>query len=197
MDPRSAFLGRLQERGVPLHALAAIDMNVQDESSWNPSANEAVPLVPGSRGGFGLMQWTGPRRVALEQYAADRGRNPADAEVQADFFMTEIEGPERNAWSATLAQGDPGQAAAVFAAKFLRPAEEHLRRREARYTGNALTGYGGMGGYENALRGTDFNPNAEQMNALTAALERRPDPPMSTFNPSPARIDPRYASRFS
>jgi len=193
MDAREAFLGRLQERGVPLAAIVAVDMNVQDESGWDPAANEASPVVPGSRGGFGLMQWTGPRREALEQFAAQQGRSPADPELQADFFLMEAEGPEKAAWSATLSQNDPGQAAATFAKKFLRPAHQHLARRTADYTGTRMAG-----DYGNALSGTGFNPNASYGNALTAYLDepKPPEVPQVAFNPS-TPFDPRYAMRFS
>lgn len=69
-------------------------MNFQDESGLNPGINERNPLVPGSRGGFGLYQLTGPRRRAYEQFANQRGVAPFDIDAQLDFMMTELQGPE-------------------------------------------------------------------------------------------------------
>lgn len=125
----------LVARGLPEHVADGFVMNFQDESGLNPGINEAAPIVPGSRGGFGLAQWTGPRRKALESFAAERGVSAADPDIQLDFLMTELQGPESGAANSILSTTDSGQAAAAIVNKFLRPAEEHRASREARYTG--------------------------------------------------------------
>lgn len=125
----------LVARGLPEHVADGFVMNFQDESGLNPGINEAAPIVPGSRGGFGLAQWTGPRRKALESFAAERGVSVADPDIQLDFLMTELQGPESGAANSILSAADSGQAAAAIVNKFLRPAEEHRASREARYTG--------------------------------------------------------------
>lgn len=125
----------LVARGLPEHVADGFVMNFQDESGLNPGINEAAPIVPGSRGGFGLAQWTGPRRKALESFAAERGVSVADPDIQLDFLMTELQGPESGAANSILSATDSGQAAAAIVNKFLRPAEEHRASREARYTG--------------------------------------------------------------
>jgi hypothetical protein len=125
----------LIERGMAPHIADGFLMNFKDESGLDPGINEAAPIVPGSRGGFGLAQWTGPRRVALEKFAAARGAAPSDANVQLDFLMTELQGPESRAARNILAAPDAGSAAAAIATDFLRPAPEHLERRVAEYTG--------------------------------------------------------------
>jgi hypothetical protein len=125
----------LIERGMAPHIADGFLMNFKDESGLDPGINEAAPIVPGSRGGFGLAQWTGPRRVALEKFAAARGAAPSDANVQLDFLMTELQGPESRAARNIFAAPDAGSAAAAIAKDFLRPAPEHLERRVAEYTG--------------------------------------------------------------
>jgi hypothetical protein len=125
----------LIQRGMAPHIADGFLMNFKDESGLDPGINEAAPIVPGSRGGFGLAQWTGPRRVALEKFAAARGAAPSDANVQLDFLMTELQGPESRAARNILAAPDAGSAAAAIAKDFLRPAPEHLERRVAEYTG--------------------------------------------------------------
>lgn len=134
----------LLERGLPEPVAEGFVMNFQDESGLNPGINEIAPLVEGSRGGFGLSQWTGPRRVALEQFAASQGRPVDDPELQLDFLMTELQGPESAAAQSIMSANDPGQAAAAIVTNFLRPAEEHRNSRVARYTGGA--GYAPQGG---------------------------------------------------
>ena len=123
----------LVKRGMPKHVADAFVMNFKDESNLNPGINEANPIVPGSRGGFGLSQWTGPRRKALEAFAAQKGVAPSDAEMQLDFLMSELKGPEKAAAQAIMSAPDTGSAAAAIVNKFLRPAEEHRASREARY----------------------------------------------------------------
>lgn len=127
----------LIKRGLPEHIADGFMMNFQDESGLDPGINEASPLVPGSRGGFGLSQWTGPRRRALEAFAADRGAPVADVNTQLDFLMSELRGPESAAAREIFGSKTSGEAAAAIVNKFLRPAEEHRASREARYLGGS------------------------------------------------------------
>lgn len=126
----------LIQRGLPEHVADAFVMNFKDESGLNPGINEQNPIVPGSRGGFGLAQWTGPRRKALEAYAAQRGAQVSDPNMQLDFLMTELQGPEKAAMQAIMAAPDQGSAAAAIVNNFLRPAEAHRAARERRYLGS-------------------------------------------------------------
>lgn len=123
----------LIKRGLPEHVADAFVLNFKDESNLNPGINEAKPIVPGSRGGFGLSQWTGDRRRNLEAFAGQRGVPVSDLDMQLDFLMTELQGPENDAFKAIMAEGDTGGAAAAIVNKFLRPAEQHRASREARY----------------------------------------------------------------
>lgn len=128
----------LINRGLPDYVADAFVMNFQDESGLNPGINEAAPLVPGSRGGFGLYQLTGPRRTAYEQYAAQQGVDPANVDAQLDFMMSELHGPEASAYRSIMAAPDTGSAAAAIVNEFLRPAETHRARRAAAYMGGAV-----------------------------------------------------------
>lgn len=142
-----AIRAGLVQRGLPDHVADAFVMNFQDESGLNPGINEAAPIVPGSRGGFGLAQWTGPRRRQLEAFAAQRGTPVSDMDTQLDFLMTELQGPESGAAQSILSAQDAPTAAAAIVNKFLRPAEEHRARREAAYlggSGGAAMPAGGM-----------------------------------------------------
>jgi hypothetical protein len=125
----------LVQRGLPEHVARGFAINMRDESGLNPGINEAAPIVPGSRGGFGLYQVTGPRRKAYEAFAGQRGVDLADPDAQLDFLMTELQGPEARAAKSILASKDTPEAAIAIARDFLRPAPEHLQKRIARYSG--------------------------------------------------------------
>lgn len=165
------------DRGLPEHVADAFVLNFQDESGLNPGINEANPIVPGSRGGFGLAQWTGPRRKALEAFAAERGVDPSDTDAQLDFLMMELQGPEAKAGQSILSAQDTPSAATAILNNFLRPAESHRASREARY----LRGGGApSGGMTNDL----VNRMApEQAQAAIAASAPQPGPDLSGIDP--------------
>jgi hypothetical protein len=123
----------LIKRGMPEHVADAFVMNFKDESNLNPGINEANPIVPGSRGGFGLAQWTGPRRRELEAFAESRGKPVSDMDTQLDFLMTELQGSEKRAAQKIFGAQDTGGAAVAIVNDFLRPAEEHRTKRAQRY----------------------------------------------------------------
>ena len=125
-------LGLLQ-RGIPDAVADGFIMNFQDESGLNPGINEISPTVPGSRGGFGLAQWTGPRRVGLETLARQRGVDPSDVDLQLDYLVSELQGPESRAARNIMAARSPGEAGAAIVNDFLRPAPEHRQSRSERY----------------------------------------------------------------
>jgi hypothetical protein len=125
----------LTKRGVPEHVAKGVSMNFADESGFETGIQERNPTS--GRGGFGLAQWTGPRRVALEQYAAANGKAVDDGDMQLDFFMEENRGAEAKAWEAVLNTKDEKEAAAAFVNHWERPAAEHAASRTAQYTGGA------------------------------------------------------------
>ena len=127
VDPQQIIQG-LIARGVPPAAAVGMAGNIAVESGFNPGINEIAPLVPGSRGGFGLIQWTGPRRRELEAFAGDR---VADLDTQLDFLVQELNTTERGARDAIYSAPDPETAARLVSDKFLRPGIPHLDRRIA------------------------------------------------------------------
>lgn len=122
-------------RGLPDTVADGFVTNFQDESGLNPGINEKSPLIPGSRGGFGLAQWTGPRRAALEQFAQSTGRPVGDMNTQLDFLVNELKGPESKAAQSIFSTSTPQDAAVAIARDFLRPSQSNLDRRVARYAG--------------------------------------------------------------
>jgi hypothetical protein len=128
----TAIVAGLVQRGVPEHVARGVVMNFQDESGLNTGIQEAAPRS--GRGGFGLAQWTGPRRVALEQFAQSQGKPIDDPDLQLDYFMSENSGPESAAWAQVMAAPTAQDAAVAFVNKWERPAAEHAASRSAKYT---------------------------------------------------------------
>jgi Phage tail lysozyme len=162
------FIDGLVQRGMPQHVAEAFALNAMDESRMDPGINEIAPLVPGSRGGYGLMQWTGPRRKALEAFAAERGVAVSDPDLQLDFLVTELQGPEAGAAKAIYGAPDTKTAAAAIVNKFLRPAESNRAKREAAYLGGAVD-YAGAPPQGNALASMPQQPQGQN------ALAQRPE----------------------
>lgn len=61
---------------------------------------EQKPLVPGSRGGFGWAQWTGPRRKAFEAFVAEHDLDPKGDRANFDFLVKELKTTEAAAMPA-------------------------------------------------------------------------------------------------
>jgi hypothetical protein len=141
MGMEAIVLAGLLERGLKPHIAQGIVANMIAESRLDPGINEIAPLVPGSRGGFGVNQWTGPRRKALEAFAAERGKPVNDLGIQLDYTMHEFQGPERRAFEALQNAPDAVTAARVYSDKFLRPGIPNMGKRireAARLSGSPI-----------------------------------------------------------
>lgn len=125
----SAIIAGLLQRGVPLPVAQGIVANMIAESGLKTDINEIAPLVPGSRGGYGLNQWTGPRRRQFEAYAAERGVSPSDLNAQLDFTLWELQNTESRAWNALQGVNDPIEAARIYSEQFLRPGIPNMDKR--------------------------------------------------------------------
>jgi hypothetical protein len=152
------FMAELAAGGLPEHVVHGIMMNAKDESNFDPNA------VGDGGAALGLLQWNGPRKAALERFAASVGGSPTDPKIQAQFTLHELQGPERAAFDAVMSTKSAGEAGAAFVNHFERPAEEHRARREAAYLGGAApTSYsgGGSGGGFSGGGGMDIATIAE------------------------------------
>ncbi|MBT8152755.1 hypothetical protein KMP13_02350 [Epibacterium ulvae] len=161
----------LVARGLPEHVADGFVMNFQDESGLRTDINEQNPTVPGSRGGFGLAQWTGPRRRQLEQFATQNGTSVSDLDTQLDFLVQELQGPEANAARSIFSANDAGGAADAILRDFLRPAPEHVATRSARYLGGG-PGQAGVNPELAQLAADPFASN-EQRSVLAQLLQQQ------------------------
>lgn len=109
--------------------LAAIFGNAGHESKGLTDDQEDKPVVKGSRGGANWMQWTGPRRKALEKFAADKKLDPNGDEAAFQFLVTELRGPEKRAIPAVMAAVSLEDKVKAFEKAFLRAGVKHYPSR--------------------------------------------------------------------
>lgn len=121
---------------------AAIIGNAGHESAGFKSLQEIKPLVPGSKGGYGIMQWTGPRRREYEAYCKRNGLNPADMETNYKFLFVELKGPEGRVLPKLKEAKTLDAKTEVFMKGFLRPGIPHLQSRQI-WAKRALKAYEG------------------------------------------------------
>lgn len=163
----SELAAALVQRGLPKHVAQAFVANAEDESGLRSDINERKPIVPGSRGGYGLMQWTGPRRKQLEAFAASRDVPVSDMGAQVDFLINELNTTEKRAASRIMATDNAADAAVEVMNSFLRPHKDHRPKREARYRQM----FGGEG--SDTMQGGAGNDRLEEVRAEIARRKRK------------------------
>lgn len=108
------------------------------ESAGLQAINEVNPVVPGSRGGFGWAQWTGPRRRAFEQWAQQNRADIQDPETNYQFLLHELTAtPEGRVLDSIRKASDAQAAGRIFTDQFLRPGVPAYDKR-ASWTEKAL-----------------------------------------------------------
>ncbi len=115
-----------QNLGITPTAASGIVSNLNAESGI-AGINEVNPTVPGSRGGFGWAQWTGPRRDEFENYAAQHNLDPASDQANMGFLVQEL----TTKYPAVLAQLKRGgisarEAAEVVARGYIIPPSDKI-----------------------------------------------------------------------
>lgn len=130
MLSESDLILKIMARGATPAQAFGMTANFIQESGLNPGINEIAPVVPGSRGGFGLPQFTGPRRVAFERFAQERGLALDDPDAQLDFiFDVEFPTTESRAARSFFSAQTPEEAALAVSRDFLRPGKPNNARR--------------------------------------------------------------------
>ena len=111
-----------KEFEIPEYIARGMAAEAAYESGGFRVMQEGAPVVPGSRGGYGYNQWTGPRRVAFERFAQQQGLSPDSYDANIGFWKTELRSPENKAYMARLAKAkDAYEAAQITRNMFLRP----------------------------------------------------------------------------
>lgn len=109
--------------------VAAILGNAGHESNGFQTLQERKPMVPGSRGGYGIMQWTGPRRRSYEAYCAKYKLDPADMMTNYKYLFIELKGDESRAVDKIKTVSGLEKKTENFMLTFLRPGIPHLDSR--------------------------------------------------------------------
>lgn len=108
------------------------------ESAGLQAINEYKPVVPGSRGGFGWAQWTGPRRRQFESWASQNKADVSDPETNYQFLLHELtQTPEGRVLADIRSAPDAITAGRVFTDRFLRPGVPAYESRDS-WTQKAL-----------------------------------------------------------
>ncbi|SFL30950.1 phage tail tip lysozyme [Methylobacterium pseudosasicola] len=97
---RSLGLRLMRDLGLTDLQAAGLLGNLGHESGGFLRLQEVAPVVAGSRGGWGLAQWTGPRRVSMEAWCRAHGLDPASLEVQYRYLCVELRTTEAVALTA-------------------------------------------------------------------------------------------------
>lgn len=104
---------------------AALASTIVNESSGNTAARNRGDGRDGSDS-IGTMQWNGPRAVALQQFAAQRGQDWRNRQTQLEFVDAELRGQvagsNESRWGNMLARANDPLSAARAAISYVRPA---------------------------------------------------------------------------
>lgn len=106
------------------HHAAGILGNLGEELNGFTELQEIHPLVPGSRGGFGWAQWTGPRRTQFEQFCKEHKLSVVSDEANYGFLRQELQTTQKQAIAALTAQTTLEGAVQAFMNSFERPASQ-------------------------------------------------------------------------
>lgn len=123
--------------GLTRFQAAGIVGNLAHESAGFTEMQELRPVVPGSRGGYGWMQWTGPRRRQFEAWVAERGLDINSYEANYGFMVHELRTTERRSLEALRRTRNADEATIVFEDKNLRAGVVNNESR-LKYTDRAL-----------------------------------------------------------
>jgi len=126
----------MRDFGLTREQAAGFVGNLDHETGGFKFMQEIEPVVPGSRGGYGFAQWTGPRRRAFEAWAEENNLPLDSYEANYGYLRHELENtsegsvldPLRNAANVT-------DAATIVSEKFLRPGKPNLGSRIRRSSG--------------------------------------------------------------
>lgn len=111
----------MRDLGLTEFQAAGLLGNLGHESGGFQTLQERRPAVKGSRGGWGLAQWTGPRRRAMEAWCRARQVDRADPEANYGYLCAELRGSEAAALLALRRTATLESATETFCALFERP----------------------------------------------------------------------------
>ena len=130
----------MKDFNLDLLSAIAIVGNAGHESGGFKQLQELKPLVPGSKGGYGIMQWTGPRRREYESYCKRNRFDPSDMMTNYKFLFVELNGPEGKVLPLLRKSKTLDEKVEIFSKTFLRPGIPHMDSRKI-WARRALSAY--------------------------------------------------------
>jgi len=120
----------MDDFGLTLDQAAGVLGNIGHECAGFRTMQEIKPIVPGSKGGWGWCQWTGPRRRAFEAWCQKNGfDNLSDDAANYGFLKHELETTEKGALKHLRKTISLRDATRSFMDKFERPGIKHFDGR--------------------------------------------------------------------
>lgn len=120
-----------RDYGLTNEQAAGVVGNLMHESGGFQSLQEINPTVPGSRGGYGFGQWTGPRRDAFDTYIKETGLDPTSYDANYGFLKNELatDPYERRQFNTVKKATTAAEAARLVSENYLRPGIPHNSQR--------------------------------------------------------------------
>jgi len=117
--------------GIDDHVAAAIAGNAAYETGDFQFFQELDPLVKGSKGGAGVLQWTGPRRVKFMEWSKENNLNPKSYEANLGFLVHEFKSDPyyQKVLMRLENTSNVNQASKIFTDSYLRPAKPNASAR--------------------------------------------------------------------
>jgi hypothetical protein len=173
---------------------AGIVGNLGHESAgMRPDINEANPVIPGSRGGYGWAQWTGDRRVAFERFAAQNGLDIKSDEANYRFLVHELQTSHRSTLDALRQTNSAYDAAHIFEDGYEGAKIKNYASRE-RFAEKALEAYARDGGKTSVIspetqQAQSTQPSAASASVTSPVTQQAVTPPLTSFtNPNELMI---------
>jgi hypothetical protein len=132
INPNAALVAKqLKAAGLSKAQIAGVLGNFQLESGFNPRINEGGKVgAPMGRGGYGFAQWTGGRQTNLVNFAKSRKMDPGDPNLQTQFLIHELRGPEKRAFESLKGAVSPEESARRFLTDFERAGIPKTKQRQ-------------------------------------------------------------------
>lgn len=103
--------------------------NLGVETGGFTALQEKSPIIKGSKGGYGWMQWTGPRRRTYEAWCKAHNYNPALDETNYQYLVYETLHDEYKSLVQLRKTTTVEAATETFMKQNLRPGVPHLDKR--------------------------------------------------------------------
>ena len=112
---------------------AGIAGNFDHETGGFKFMQELKPVVPGSKGGLGFAQWTGPRRKAFESWAKENNLDTNTYEANFGFFIHEVQNTNEGRFLEDLQEAETVEdSTRIFSEQYLRPGKPMMKSRLTR-----------------------------------------------------------------